>query len=310
MLVPGAAEAALDDPRLVAFAEALTRRGFLVLVPALADEDALRVSSADADAVADALRYLTGEDAFPTAGLAALSYAAGPALVAALEHDLRDRVGFVVVIGGYHDIAAAITFVTTGAFRDGPGAPWHIAAVDARAKWRFLAANADRVGDPSDARFLAEIAHARITNPAADTNDIAARLGAEGRAVHGLFVNRDPNRVPALIADLPSSLGDEIALLDLARRDLTRLGAPLILIHGRSDPLVPYTESLALARAAGPSGARLYLLDALDHVDLGAPGLGDLATLSRATHHILVERDAAQPPAGPVTLRINAHPPR
>jgi pimeloyl-ACP methyl ester carboxylesterase len=308
VLVPGAAEAALDDPRLVAFAEALTRRGFLVLVPALADDDAPRVSAADADAVADALHYLTGEHAFPTAGLAALSYAVGPALVAALEDDLHDRVGFIVAIGGYHDIAAAITFATTGAFREGPGAPWRTAPTDARAKWRFLAANAGRVGDPSDARTLAEIARARIADPAVDTGALAARLGAEGRAVHALLVNRDPDRVPALVADLPSGLRDEIAALDLSRRDLTRLGAPLILIHGRSDPLVPYTESLALARAAGPAGARLYLLDDLDHVDLGAPGLGDLATLLHATYRILAERDAAPRPAGPVLLRIGAHP--
>jgi fermentation-respiration switch protein FrsA (DUF1100 family) len=124
--------------------------------------------------------------------------------------------------------------------------------------------------------------------------------------VHALFVNRDPDRVPVLVDDLPSGLRNEIAALDLSRRDLTRLGASLILIHGRSDPLVPYTESLALARSAGPAGSRLYLLDDLDHVDLGAPGLGDLATLLRATYRILAERDAAPRPAGPVSLRIGA----
>jgi pimeloyl-ACP methyl ester carboxylesterase len=126
--------------------------------------------------------------------------------------------------------------------------------------------------------------------------------------VHALFVNRDPDRVPALIADLPSGLGDEIAALDLSRRRLARLHAPLILIHGHSDPLVPYTESLALARAAGPAGAHLYLLDGLDHVDIGVPGLGDLATLLHATYRILSERDAAPRPAGPVSLRTGADP--
>jgi pimeloyl-ACP methyl ester carboxylesterase len=304
VLVPGAAEAALDDPRLVAFAGALARSGFLVLVPALPGEEPLRVSAADAGAVADAVRFLTGEHAFPTAGLAALSYAAGPTLAAALEPDLRERVGFVVAIGGYHDITAAITFITTGAFREHHSDPWRTAPVDARAKWRFLAANADRVGDPADARTLAAIAEARLARPEADTGPLAARLGPEGRAVHALLVNRDPERVPALIAALPPGLAREIAALDLARRDLGRLAAPLILIHGRTDPLVPYTESLALARAAGPAGASVHLIDGLDHVDLGPAGLGDLATLLRATYRILAERDAAPPPAGPVALSV------
>ena len=44
-----------------------------------------------------------------------------------------------------------------------------------------------------------------------------------------------------------------------------------MLIHGRDDPLVPFTESLRLA-AARPQGTTLVLLDALGHV--GAAGSG------------------------------------
>lgn len=296
VLVPGAAEAALDDPRLVGFADTLRRRGFLVLVPELAGDGPLQVSAADARAVADAVRHLTAASPFDRAGLAAISYAAGPAILAALEPDTRPRVGYIVAIGGYHDIVAGITYITTGAFRPGPDAAWRTAPVDPRAKWRFLSANAGRVGDARDARTLEAIARQRLANPDADTAALASRLGPGGRSVHRLLVNRDPDRVPDLIAALPPPLRRQIRALDLAPRDLTRLDAHLILIHGRNDPLVPYTESIALARAVGPERSSLYLLDGLDHVDLGALGPGDIATLLRATYRTLTERDAAAAP--------------
>jgi len=44
--------------------------------------------------------------------------------------------------------------------------------------------------------------------------------------------------------------------------------APLVLIHGRDDPVVPFTESLRLA-AAAPGRTTLVVLDALGHVGGG-----------------------------------------
>ena len=299
VLVPGAAEAGMRDPRLIGFADALRHRGFLVLVPELAGEDPLQVSAADAGAIADAVRYLTRRAGFHKVGLAALSYAVGPTILAALEPDIRPRIGFILAVGGYHDVVSAITYLTTGAFRQAPQAPWRRHAVDARAKWLFLRANASRIDDPADARTLDEIARRRLADPLADTATLAARLGPQGRAVYRLLVNRDPGRVPALVGALPPRLRHEITALDLASRDLTRLDADLILIHGRNDPLVPYTESLALAQAAGAGRSHVYLLNGLDHVDLNGLGASDIAELLQAAYRLLSERDApvsAPPP--------------
>ena len=295
VLVPGAAERAMDDPRLINFADAFRRRGFLALVPESAGDGPLQVSARDADAVADAVRHLLASGQPRPIGIAALSYAVGPAVQAALREDIRGEIDFVVAVGGYHDVVAAITYITTGAFREDPSDPWSFAEVDRRAKWIFLRANAGRVGDPRDAARLAGIARARLRGRQEDPDAVVARLGPEARAVHDLVANRDPDRVAGLVRALPASLREEIRALDLSTLDLADLEADLILIHGRNDPLVPYTESLRLAEIAGPEQSRLYLLEDLQHVDIGFPGAEDFATLLSAAYRLLAYRE---PPPG------------
>ena len=104
VLVPGVAEAGKNDRRLVAFATTLARARFAVLVPDIPSLRALEVRASDAREIADAVAYLASSGGFAPGGplgITAISYAVGPAVLAALEPDVRERVGFVVGIGGY-----------------------------------------------------------------------------------------------------------------------------------------------------------------------------------------------------------------
>lgn len=299
VLVPGMSPEGRNDPRLVAFATSLARARFTVLVPDIANLRALRVSATDAEAIADAVRYLarrSGDRRGQPIGIAAISYAAGPALIAALAEDVRGRVGFVIAVGGYYDIEALVTFFTTGYFREEPNEPWRHQAPNAYGKWLFVRSNAERMTAHADRAALAEMAERKLADPAAPIDDLVARLGPEGLRVHALLTNEMPDRVPALIAALPDALRAEMAALDLKRRDLSRLQAELILVHGRDDKIIPYTESKALAAAAPDGRATLHLVDSLAHVDLGAGGTTDSMTLWRAAYRLLEARDAAPPP--------------
>jgi len=106
-----------------------------------------------------------------------------------------------------------------------------------------------------------------------------------------LLTNSDPDAVPGLIDGLPPGIRHELAGLDLDRLELTGLTAHLILIHGRDDAIIPYTESVALAAAAAPDRASLFLVDGLAHVDLRPASLSDTATLWRAVYRLLEELD-------------------
>ena len=293
LLAPGLGRDGRRDRRLLALARTLARARFAVLVPDVPSFQAQRVTAGDSAFLADALRYLIHRpEGQGPVGIAAVSYAVGPAILAALEPDLAPRVDFVAAIGGYYDTNSVVTFFTTGYFRETPDAPWQHRTPNAYGKWVFVLANAERIENGFDRTSLAAMARRKLDNLDADISDLTMGLGPEGRAVVALLTNTDPERVPALIAALPSAVRRDLQALSLAGRGLDHLGARLILIHGRDDAIVPYTETLALAHAAAPGHAHVALLDNLAHADLGPGGLADAIRLWRAVYDLMQQRRA------------------
>jgi pimeloyl-ACP methyl ester carboxylesterase len=300
VVIPGLTPDGKDDRRLVAFAKSLARARFLVLVPDIPNTRALKVSAADSVFIGDAIEELAQRSAASTersVGLVAISYAVGPALLAALQAPAINHVRFIVAIGGYYDIEAAIAFVTTACYR-APDGSWRHATPNEWGKWIFLRSNADQVTDRSDRDRLLKIADRKLANANAEIDDLVAPLGPEGRAIYELIANHDPERVPALVARLPEAIRRELRRLDLKSQDLRRLPGPLIIVHGRDDAVIPYTESVKLAEAVG-TRAELFVVDHFAHVDAGAIDFGDSLRLWNAAIRVLEERDrgpAAAPP--------------
>ena len=79
--------------------------------------------------------------------------------------------------------------------------------------------------------------------------------------------NTDREKVPALVAALPAAIRDDMAALDPSSAYLEDAAAHLILIHGRDDTIIPYSESVDLERRLGRDRSSLYLVDGLWHVD-------------------------------------------
>ena len=291
LLVPGVAETGKDDPRLVAFATTLARAGFAVLVPDLPGLRQLRVSPADVGEVADAFAWLAANPQLAPqgrAGMAAFSYAAGPALLAAIDEPIRQRVQFVFAVGAYYDLQQVLTFCTTGYYRQNER--WHYLPPNEYGTWAFVASNIHRLGNAEDRRIFRQMTRRKLADLTASTDDLVAGLGKEGQALHAFVSNRDPRRVAHLLKALPVAIRQDIAALNLAGRDLSRLSSRLILVHGLQDRMIPYAESVALARAVPEGQSHLFLVKGLEHVDV-APELPDRWRLWRAITLLLAARD-------------------
>ena len=300
ILVPGAVEDGKNDPRLIAFVNSFARAQFAVLVPEISGLNAQHLSAEHAQPIAQAIQGLAACTASTnesgSIGIAAISYAGGPALLAALHPATGVRIRFALIIGGYFDTEAMITYATTGYFRRGPDTPWQYREPNVYGKWLFVQDNAPRLSDPEDQRTLAEIAVRKLKQSKADITDLRADLGHEARAVMALLDNRDPDQVHKLIQNLPATIQAELAALDLKRQDLSQLPFDLLLIHGRDDPIIPSPESAALAAAGPDEQTSLHIVDSLAHVELGPAGLIDGIKLLRAVHRLLTLRDALPAP--------------
>jgi fermentation-respiration switch protein FrsA (DUF1100 family) len=110
---------------------------------------------------------------------------------------------------------------------------------------------------------------AKVQNGSVDISPLATGLGPEGQSVYRLLTNTDPDVATQLIDGLPHETRTLIDALTLADKALGGLPARLILVHGKNDPLIPYSETIALSRAVAPSEPRIFLIDRLlAHVDL------------------------------------------
>jgi pimeloyl-ACP methyl ester carboxylesterase len=118
---------------------------------------------------------------------------------------------------------------------------------------------------------------------------VPADLAPDAQAFYELLTNHLPAQVPALLDKLPPRMLTELEGINPAAHDLSQLQADVILLHGRGDNLIPYTESIALAGALPASQVQLFIIDGLAHVDF-RPKAHDVPQLLDAMDALLAER--------------------
>ena len=258
----------MDDARLINFADALARCGYVALVPEFVNLKEFRVRPTDVDEIVGAYEYL---ERFPGVdpdrmGFFGFSYAGGLAVLAANDPRVADRVRFCFMLGSYYDLRSIAIYATTGYYRENGG--WTYLEPRHTGKWAFLKNMLEFVDDDEDRVLLSSVADAKLAGDARDLSATADSLGAEGARLYELMTCDDPDRAAALIEDLSPRILDFFDRLSL-RGNIDDVTAHLIIAHGRDDNLMPYTESILLAENAPPGATvQLQILDSFQHVDL------------------------------------------
>jgi len=268
LLNHGVVDTGKDDSRLKRFAEILCRSGYVVFVPDFRGMRSFRISPSDIGEIQAAFENLIAmqEHVLPqSCGLFGFSYGAGPTISASCRPSIRHRVRFVVSFGGYYDLKNVLSFLATGQFQfQGKN---YFRKPQEYGKWVFLANNLDLVQAKEDRPILREILKVKLRDERAPIDRYLPQLGAEGRNILALLFHSDPSQTESLIRKLPAPIRATMDALSVAPV-LPLLKADLILAHGEDDDLIPFTETLRLARAA-PDSSRVYvqLLKSFTHVD-------------------------------------------
>lgn len=260
LLVHGLSRYGKSHPAFQRVAQSLARAGFVVLAPDFDELKAFHLAEGDVAHVVRAVTRL-GELAPPPIGIIGVSFGAGPALLAAADPSIRDRVDLVGSLGGYYDLVNVATFITTGWFEN--NGRWIQVRQQEYNRWKLLAALTPYVTDPAEQRRLQRIVDLRLANPGIAVRSEVERLGPDGQRLFALVENRDRDRVGSLLAGLGPGARMAFERLSPAA-SIGRVRARVLIAHGRDDDSIPFTESLRLARAA-PNAGRPVIFEGLRH---------------------------------------------
>ena len=268
LLIPGVHASGVDEPRLVGFARELASLGHPVLTAGPPDLARYSISPAATDAIEDAARWLASQrDLAPDGriGMMGISFAGGLSIVAAGRPSLKEHVASVLSLGGHGDLSRTLRFLCTGELADGG----HLAPHDYGVVIILLGV-ADRVvpADQVDALRNAVLTFLEASRLDLVDKAESAATFEKARAIEGTLPepsrtlmsyvnNRNVAKLgPILLPHVPSISMDP----SLAPASSPPPSAPVYLLHGTDDNVIPAAESIALAADLTRRGATAHVL--------------------------------------------------
>lgn len=284
LLVPGLHPDGPRDPRMIRFASVLAHAGLCVLAPTLPDLASLRLSPAlmpdTARAFAALEARVAGMRRPVKPGVMSISFGALPALRLAGHPDHRARIGGVLTFGGYARWPVALRFAMVG----GDGVPFDPLNRPAAFMQLFdgLPPLADRARVEAAWRGFIDETWGRDAmkvdgawQPVAERWAATVHADDHDVARCGLGIHPDGPAVADAAVERIVARGDR-GWLD-PRPAVPHIAAPLYIVHGVDDDVIPAAEAQALAGATRPDqAARVLLTGAWGHTGRAGGALGEV----------------------------------
>jgi hypothetical protein len=268
LLVPGVHASGVDEPRLIAFARDLASLGHPVVTIGPPDLARYSITPETTDAIEDAGLWLSAQrELAPDGriGMMGISFAGGLSIVAAGRERLADRVAAVLSLGGHGDLQRTLQYLCTGIEPDGRQRPPHDYGVVI-----ILLGVADRVVPPDQIDGLRNAVLMFLEASRLDLIDKAESAATFKRTVALEAMLPEPSRtllnyvnrrdVAALGRILLPHVSAISASHSLSPSIAAPPRAPVFLLHGAGDNVIPAAESVVLARDLAARGATAHLL--------------------------------------------------
>jgi dienelactone hydrolase len=271
LLVPGVHSMGIDEPRLTALARDLAGSGVAVMAMALPDLMRYSVTARSADVIEDAVTWMAQDPALAPdgrVGIVGISFAGGLSLVAAGRESIRDRVAFVLSFGGHGDLQRTLRYLATGEAPQVAGLvtrPPHDYGVAV-----ILHAGADRLVPPEQVQplrqgielFLLASQLTLVDTTQANAmfekaREYAKTLPAPAATLMTYVNERNSQALGSILEPHITLQADPSASPERAPGVPA---APVFLIHGDDDVVIPAAESVLLADYLRSKGVAVRLL--------------------------------------------------
>ncbi len=296
LLVPGVHMDGIDETRLVGMAEDLAASGYAVVTVAPPDLREFRITPANTDVIEDAATWIAQQPALAPdgrVGMIGISFSGGLSVVAAGRPGLRDRVAFVMSFGGHGDLGRVMRYLCSGGTPPPPPAEALGDVVDGAGSLVMrpphdygvtvvLLTFADRVVPPDQVAalragigmFLRASSLTLVDMGQADTEFGRARAYAETlpEPARGLMThvnNRAVDQLGPLLLPVVESLRAAPEVRALSPELVAPPRAPVFLLHGSEDSVIPPLETLYLAaHLRGRVKVRALLSGLITHAEV------------------------------------------
>ena len=271
LLVPGVHSMGIAEPRLTALARDLAGSGIAVMALALPDLMAYQITARSAAVIEDAVAWMAAQPALAPdgrVGVIGISFAGGLAIVAAGRPGIRDKVAYVVSFGGHGDLERVLHYLATGEAVEAPGIvtqPPHDYGVAV-----ILYAAADRVVPADQVAPLREGIRTFLYASQLTLVDMGQANATFAKAREMVKTVPEPSatflkyvnerNVKALGPILVPHLGLEADPAASPERALLVPSAPVFLLHGDGDTVIPTAESVVLGNYLRSKGVDVHVL--------------------------------------------------
>jgi pimeloyl-ACP methyl ester carboxylesterase len=287
LLTPGVNALGIDEPRLVTFARNLAASGLLVVTPELPDLSRYLITARSTDMIEDAAlwlsnrRDLTGRRPI---GVMGISFAGGLSTVAAARPSLAGRLAFVFSFGGHANFQRVVRYLCSGV-EAAPPAGYGLGKTPAPHDYSLAIVTLDlahRLVPPDQVEGLRKgiltflhASHLALFDQKKAGEEFRQAVAEEAAMaepakgyLHLVNTRNVPELGPRLLPFI-ADLGDEPAL---SPDRSPAPAAPVFLIHGAADNVVPAAETAILAEHLRPHTAvRVLITPLISHAEVDRP---------------------------------------
>ncbi|MEX2270243.1 MAG: hypothetical protein WD690_02140 [Vicinamibacterales bacterium] len=279
IIFPGIHRGGVEEPRLAGFSRRFASGRVNVVSVPLPDLREFRVTMRSIDQIEDATLWAANEPGIGRGGkvgLGGVSFAGGLSLVAAGRPALRDRLSMVVSFGGYGDLARVLRFLCTGILPDGRrGSPHDYGVVVALLEVAPSMVPPDQVAPLRRGvlTFLEGSLHDQTDKPRAtalfaDAREQQTTLPEPSSTLLGWVNDRAVAQLGAAVLPHVEKLSGTEAL---SPEHTAPAVAPVFLLHGAEDNVIPSAETPLVAtylRRSGNTHVRALLTPLVSHATL------------------------------------------
>ena len=262
----------MDEPRLIAFASAMSACGLRVLTPELPGIKDYHVGANSIATIGDAATWLSHQSNNKPVGVMGLSFSGGLALLAAADPTYRPSIKFIVAIGSQDEMSRVAQYYRTGTDLRPNGAEELLPPHEYGALVLEYENLEDFISTPADLAPIRAVLRAHLYEDAPAEKIAIAALTPQQLAEAKQLMDTTSTATRDMLARAESKHIADMAGVS-PHGHLRNLTTPVYLLHGEADNIIPSAETQWMQAELPSETLQTSLISpVISHLDMNGSG--------------------------------------